>query len=568
MGLKRLPVDDPDFCSIIPGNYLYADKTQYIYKLITRFRCCFLSRPRRFGKTLLLDTIGELFGGDRNLFKGLWIDTRKKYNYQRHPVLRFSLDYAEIPDPDFLRDSIKTILRNFAEREKITLTQDSYGHMLDELLQSLYMKHGVGSVVLIDEYDGPVAWNITDSKLAKANSEILHHFFSAMKRNKRFIRFSLVTGVTRFAFAAMDSGPNNFFDISLEPEFAGICGFTIKEFYNLFNDRFPRTLASLKKAGDIGKDADKTALLKTIASWYDGYNWLAKQRVLNPYSIIYLFYRKRLSTYWPMSGRPTHISKLAAEMPLEYMQPKLDSYFTDEIKTTELGKISPAPILFHSGYLTIGKRIHVEIPFQDDMANQEAFIFKIPNMEVGICFKAFIFGQIFDRPFAYYQIFTKKLIVALLKKDSQEISNLLHDLLAGITFKLHTAAEKYYHSLFHAAFVGAGIEVLSETDSSKGQADMSLFLEDKIRVVIELKYRWGNCSAAEGSASEAESQRSERDLSSALDDAETAIRTKDYPGPFRANAKKIICLALAVRGRDEVAARFMDSVATLEKPAP
>jgi hypothetical protein len=173
-----------------------------------------------------------------------------------------------------------------------------------------------------------------------------------------------------------------------------------------------------------------------------------------------------------------------------------------------------------------------------------------------------MFEQIFGKELDDYQIFTKNIISALLNKDSQEIANLLHDLLSGIIFKLHMPAEKNYHSLFHAAFVGAGIEVLSETGSSIGQADMSLFLEDKIRVVIELKYR-----RAKGSTAEGESKRSDRVLSSALDDAENAIKTKDYPGPFRANAKKIICLALAVRGRDEVAARFLDSVATLDKPA-
>jgi hypothetical protein len=249
MGLKRLPVDDPAFSSIVSGNYLYADKTQYIYKLITRFRSCFLSRPRRFGKTLLLDTIGELFGGDRELFKGLWIYTRKKYNCQRNPVLRFNMSNTDGPDPAYLRDSIATTLMNFTEREEITLTRDTYGDMLE----ALHKKHGAGSVVLIDEHDAPVALNIADIKLARANSDILHNFFTVMKRNKRYIRFSLVTGITRLASDARDSGPNNFFDISLVPEFAGIYGLTIKEFYNLFSDRFPRTLASLKSTASWRK---------------------------------------------------------------------------------------------------------------------------------------------------------------------------------------------------------------------------------------------------------------------------------------------------------------------------
>jgi hypothetical protein len=140
---------------------------------------------------------------------------------------------------------------------------------------------------------------------------------------------------------------------------------------------------------------------------------------------------------------------------------------------------------------------------------------------------------------------------------------LLHELLVGKTSRRHTAEENYYLDLFHAAFVGAGIEVLSETGSSDGQAVMSLFPEDRIRVVTELKYR-----RAKDSADDGESERSVRSLSSALDDAEKAIIIKDYPGPFRANAKKIICLAIGVRGRTEVAARFLDSVTALDKPVP
>ncbi|MDR1035670.1 MAG: hypothetical protein LBT40_03575 [Deltaproteobacteria bacterium] len=155
-------------------------------------------------------------------------------------------------------------------------------------------------------------------------------------------------------------------------------------------------------------------------------------------------------------------------MPLDFIQPKLDGYFDYAVNVAELGMMSPAPILFCNGYLTIDSRSVVEIHLQLGTARIQSFIFKIPNMEVEICFKAFMFGQIFNRPLDYYRIFTKNLNNALLNKDSQQIANLLHDLLAGITSKQLTPDENYCLALFHAAFVGAGIEVLSKTGTSEG----------------------------------------------------------------------------------------------------
>jgi hypothetical protein len=487
--------------------------------------------------------------------------------------------YSKLLTASDLADRIEDNLKALAKINKIRLSQNSYGEMLGELLQGLCKRHGTEAVILIDEYDAPVSWNITDDKLAPAYVKVLHDFYTSIKTHKDLIRFALVTGITRFAYAAIESGANNFTDISLMPKFAGICGFTIKEFNRLFANRFGKTLSALKKAGDISQNADETTLVKKILSWHDGYNWLGKQGILNPFSIIKLFDKKRLAAYWPLSGIPSHLSQLASERPLEFIQPKLDSYLSQQIRMAELGKVEPASILFHSGYLTIDKRIHLETESEDravkpedrtvkpedeeDTDSEEAFILRIPNKEVGKHYKSFIFTRIFNNTINDFKDFTKKMIHCLLEANSTEIAKVLHDLLAGITFKQHMKAEKYYHSLFHAAFVGAGIEVLSETGSSKGQADMSLFLDGKIRVVIELKYRQANGSNVDG-----ESDRAVRVLSSALDDAENAMKTKDYPGPFRANAKKIICLALAVRGRDEVAARFLDSAATLHRPEP
>ncbi|MDR1040055.1 MAG: AAA family ATPase, partial [Deltaproteobacteria bacterium] len=226
---KKLSLNDKPFRKIIQGNYLYADKTKYIHKMITEYDCCFLSRPRRFGKTLLLDTLDELFQGNSELFEGLWIGAPNEYDFERHPVLRFNMAYAKISTKKDLEDYIEYDLRDAAKIEGVEITSNSYDTMLRELLRGVNEKYKVGAVVLIDEYDAPVAWNISNRTLASDNCDVLHGFYTSLKKNINYIRFAFVTGITRFALTALDSGPNNFTDISLDPDFAGICGFTFPE---------------------------------------------------------------------------------------------------------------------------------------------------------------------------------------------------------------------------------------------------------------------------------------------------------------------------------------------------
>jgi hypothetical protein len=174
---KKLPFGDPDFKRIIEENQLYADKTKYIHDMLNHSVCCFLSRPRRFGKTLLLDTISELFQGDRELFKDQWIGTQSDYNFARHPVLTFNMSYANINTVDDLASAIAFSAREQADAHEISLTTGiSYGAMMEQLLEGLYKKSGVRSVILVDEYDAPVTEQLADRNLALACLKVLHGF--------------------------------------------------------------------------------------------------------------------------------------------------------------------------------------------------------------------------------------------------------------------------------------------------------------------------------------------------------------------------------------------------------
>jgi hypothetical protein len=264
--------------------------------------------------------------------------------------------YPALATKQDLINEIVFDLRKATKMEKIKIYAKSFRGILEELLDGLSQKHGVGAVVLIDEYDAPVSWNIFDRKLASDISDVLHGFYSSLKRNLKNIRFALVTGITRFTMTALDSGPNNFMDISLMPDFGGVCGFTVSEFDSLFSAIFNRdtvmeTLERMKEVGAIGDDADEAALKDMILQWYDGYNGLGPEHVLNPFSILHFFVRKEFDDYWTMLGVPSHLAAFARKNPLEFFLPSLESYTSKQIKKIELGDLAVAPLLFHSGYL-------------------------------------------------------------------------------------------------------------------------------------------------------------------------------------------------------------------------
>ncbi|MDR1165516.1 MAG: ATP-binding protein [Deltaproteobacteria bacterium] len=548
---KNLPLADPPFSEIIRDNLLYADKTKYVFDMINGPKLLFLTRPRRFGKTLLLDTLEELFLGNRELFKDLWIGTDTDYAFEKHPVLRLNMAFSQLSSEQNLAQKIMNKLRLAAENEGITIRSQSIDDILEGYFTGVSKKYGVGAAILIDEYDAPVSGQILNEKLAWDNINILHSFYTALKANRKFIRFGLVTGITRFAMTALDSGPNSFVDISLKPEYAGICGFTISELETYFGDRFDETLASLKDQGGIAQGADRESLKEMIFNWYDGYNWLGKERILNPYSILYFFYENYFGGFWMSLGPPNHITSLLKKEPMDFIAPSLDYYNSENIGKIELNTLYPVSVLFHSGYLTIDKVKFEDVGIEGVMTKARMFSFKIPNLEVKLFFKSSFFKIAFNVVESDFQKLATKLPIALMNKDSTTISQLLHNLLAAITFFQNESSEKHFHSMLHMAFLAIGLEVLSETPAGYGRSDILLILKNKTRVVIELKYRRAN-----GNNDGSDEDRASKELAAALDEAEKQIREKDYAAPHRAADREVICLALAIRGKDQVAARF------------
>jgi hypothetical protein len=492
MTIKTLPLGDQKFSDIIDDDLLYADKTKYIYDLIkSKKKNFFLSRPRRFGKTLLLRTLKELFTGDRGRFEDLWIG-RSDYAFPKRPVIFLSMA-QDSDSPEILKSGILFKLRTIAKDANLAVEGESLGTYFASLVQALHKSAESEVAVLIDEYDAPVTRNMRDVALAQANADVLHIFFATLKNDdvSSFIHFTLVTGITRYALTSMDSRPNHLNDISLKADYAGICGFTLEEFGPLFEDRMDATLAGLKVAGKIDPSADISDLRARIFKWYDGYNWGGPTRVLNPFSILHFFDGNSFDDYWIASGRPDHLTAMIRARPMDFLLPKLDSYTSAAVRKSDLTQLQPVPVLFHSGYLTLDKITlsPVNVPETGETEPIDSYSFRLPNFEVSSsyhrdCFKA-VFGlESIDDLNAK----GVRLRQAILSRDAGTVVEVLSGLISKISYLQRPDKEKDFHAIVQAALMAMGFKVRSEQPGFIGRLDLLLELPDKVRAITELKY--------------------------------------------------------------------------------
>ncbi|MEA1912145.1 MAG: AAA family ATPase, partial [Spirochaetota bacterium] len=297
--MKKLPLGIQTFKKLIEENYLYIDKTKYIHKMVAEGSIYFLSRPRRFGKSLTLSTLGSLFEGEKELFKGLYIYDQP-WVWKRWPVLRFDFSiFSESFEPEVLVNSITESIQSYANHYNISLTKNEYDKRFQELLENLPDK----AVILIDEYDKPILNYITDPVKAEKVKEILKGFYTAIKGSDAHVRFAFLTGVTKFAKISVFSGLNNLTDLTMEPDYADLCGYTEEELDKYFADEF-RTIA---KATEMSENE----LREKIKDWYNGFRFSSRNiRVYNPVSLMFLIRNREFKPYWFETGTPTFLTKL------------------------------------------------------------------------------------------------------------------------------------------------------------------------------------------------------------------------------------------------------------------
>ncbi|MDR1084908.1 MAG: AAA family ATPase [Deltaproteobacteria bacterium] len=293
--MKKITTENQVFSSIIENNELYVDKTNYIVSLLPH-HAVFLARPRRFGKSLFLDTLKEFFLGNSDLFAGLKImDSGSQFKKYPVIVLDMTLDCY---DKEMFITSVIEMLIGIADEENLKLTNTTPGGALEELVKKVSKKYNRKVVVLIDEYDRPVNLQLHNTNLFGQINIVLSMFYGSFKKIQSYLAFVFVTGVTRYAMMGLSSGLNNLTDISFNPEYSAICGFTVRELDQYFGDRYLQTLESLKLSGKISPESQVGDLRHKIIDWYDGYSWDTKCRVLNPISIIKFFEEQRFGDFW------------------------------------------------------------------------------------------------------------------------------------------------------------------------------------------------------------------------------------------------------------------------------
>jgi len=525
--MKKLPLGIQNFRKIIEGNYVYVDKTQHIYNLLNDASYYFLSRPRRFGKSLLLDTIGEVFNGDKELFKGLWIYD-SDYSFNKHPVIRLDMSNISNKTPDALENSLSNYLKICYISEGFTFEKNLAADNYINLIYLLFNKYKQRVVVLIDEYDKPILDHIDDLKTAAENRQALRGFYGILKSMDPYLRFIFITGVTKFTKTSIFSGLNNLLDITLMNDYAGICGIPVDRLEKIFRDYI-----ELLKVNDSFKQYDNIA--GEILAWYDGYSWDGKERLLNPFSLLNFFRQKKFKPHWYSTGTPGFLMDMIKMKPESYLRLKNLEIIEEMLDTFDIEGIELEPLLFQTGYLTVKDTLHKK--------GSPVYILDIPNYEVRDAFSMQVLSALSGKGDVQASRAQREIKAALESGDMQKMLEILRGLFASIPYELHVSREAYYHSIFYAAMTLLGFDMDAEVSASGGRVDAVLELDNKV-YILEFKY--------EKCPQDTNEDDKKKLFEAALTVAMKQINDKGYSDKYRGSGKTVYKVAFVFIGRDEI----------------
>ncbi|MBK9500919.1 MAG: ATP-binding protein [Leptospiraceae bacterium] len=500
--MKPLPIGIQTFRKLIEGNYLYIDKTQNIYQMIKNpAGAYFLSRPRRFGKSLTLSTLEEIFLGNKELFQGLWI-YNSEYKWKKHPVIRFDFSKQKANEPKVLIGFINNQLDYIAEAHSIQLSKKEYFERFEELIMKLGATEKV--VILIDEYDKPIIDHLEDTELALQMREVMKGFFTVLKGNDEYIRFLLLTGVSKFSKAGVFSNLNHLIDITLDNAYSDLIGITEQELTNYFPDYIS---AFAKEEG-----VSEVNLLEKIRLWYNGYRFSPKGiSVYNPFSTLLTFEKKSFEHHWFETGTPEFLVKLILknnydiiEIPIKTDALNFSSYEVDDLSLT--------PLLVQTGYLTI----------KDYNAERKLFTLDFPNYEVKNAFLGYFTRKLGNKDFSDSILY--EILDALAVDDLEACISYLRKIFVKIEYDLHIPQEKYYQTLFYLTFTLLGFKIRTEVKTNLGRVDA--VVESNSIYIFEFK------------------------LSGTKEEALTQIKTKKYYEKYLNKGKDIYLVGVEFKDRN------------------
>ena len=502
--LRKLPIGVQDFEKIRKDGYLYVDKTKYIYELVHAGSQYFLSRPRRFGKSLFLSTLRAYWEGKKELFDGLDIVALEADNpeaWQAYPVFYFDFNKDNFQRETALDDVLDTHLKKWEQAYGCDAGDASLAGRFQNLLETAAEQTGKRCVVLVDEYDKSLLETIQNPALAEHNKAVFKGFFSTLKSYDGYLQFVFITGVTKFSKVSIFSDLNQLNDISLNSDFSAICGITEEELRRFFGQE----VATLAQKQKLSVDA----CLSALKAKYDGYLFAPEgDSVYNPFSLLKAFYEKRFGSYWFATGTPTFLVRWLHDTGFDIRKLADRTIYTDEASLSDyrVDNADPVPLLYQTGYLTI-------VGYEDDVC---VYTLAFPNQEVKYGFLQNLAKEFMPD----YSAGAGNNIFALRKHiengDSDGVRDILTALFAGIPYTDNAKApfEHYFQSVIFIVFTLLGQMVKCEAHSSRGRADCIVETKDYV-YIFEFK------------------------LDKSAEEALAQIEEKQYALPYAADARTL-----------------------------
>jgi hypothetical protein len=501
--MKKLPIGIQTFSEIIQNNYVYVDKTAIIYTLITTGKLYFLSRPRRFGKSLLVSTLAEIFSGNKELFTGLAIASLP-YEWEKHPVITISFSDLDCTSPENLQESLKRYLHNIAKKYRIKLQEaNTPGAMFQDLVEILAEQNSV--VLLIDEYDYAILKHIHAPENADSMRETVKNFYGVIKGLDKHLKFVFLTGVSKFTKTSIFSGLNNLNDISLNANYNALLGYTAPEITTCFE-------SYLQIAAD-DNNCSINQLLIQIATWYDGYQFSKKNNVIkifNPFSVLLFLSTGEFSNYWFATGTPTFLINLLKSKNYPIADFEAIEATESELGSFDIDQISLKTLLYQTGYLTIQS-------YDSETTN---FLLSYSNKECIKSLTEYIFASMTEVSGAYLNTIASALMRAFVSHNYELLQTTITKLFAIVPYTIHIGEEKYYQTIFYLALKMIGANIIVEQPTNIGRIDAVMQTNDTY-FIIEFKINTTATKALE------------------------QIKEKKYYQPYQGLDKKIVLIGIA-----------------------
>ena len=517
---RKLPLGVQSFKDLREKGFLYVDKTEYLFRLANSSKVYFLSRPRRFGKSLFLSTLAAYFRGQKELFKNLYLEKAEEEQaaqenrtpWQAYPVLYFDFNIGQYLESEALSERLDSLLKEQESLYGILVAKEEkpfFASRFERLIKAAYQQTGKQVVILVDEYDKPLLQTMgVNEELNEQYRNTLKAFYSVIKTCDEYIRFAFLTGVTKFSKISIFSDLNNLKDISLHEAYAGMCGMTQKELEINFQPEI-QALADKQKL-------DYSQALAALKQWYDGYLFHpAGEGMYNPYSILNAFDDKEIKSYWFSTGTPTFLVNFLKEA--HYYIPDLDGKVEldeDGLQMYRAVAQDTLPILFQAGYLTIKEYI----------SDLRLYRLGFPNDEVRYGFLQNLLPAYSDVPFGQTGVWVGRFIQDIRNGNVDEFMERMQAIISSIPYDNFTEKnlklrEQNYQTAVYLVFALMGQFVQTEVHCAKGRADCVVQTADSV-YIFELKLS-GNGSAK---------------------DALVQIKTNGYAERYKADNKKIVLI--------------------------